>query len=97
MLLRERRRRASSRIASHGDRRLVSHAGGHLDPQRVWLANITIGSPWWTGLFGDPRAAWSLSFWMPPNVLRFPERRSEVARLRSEIAEMRKSVRAAAV
>jgi hypothetical protein len=32
------------------------HENGYLDPEGVWLANIAIGSPWWTGLFGDPRA-----------------------------------------
>jgi hypothetical protein len=95
--LRDRRRRASRRWHwSHDDKRVILHRHGRLDPERVWQANIMIGMPvWWTGLFGDPRA---LSY-VVPRILRFPERRSEIAKLRAEIEEMRKtvSVRAEAV
>jgi hypothetical protein len=40
---------------------------GYLDHERVWLANIAIGSLWWTGLFGDPLAL----FYIAPGT-RFP-------------------------
>ncbi len=55
-------------MRSHNDRRIGWHYFGYVDPERVWLANIRIGSPWWTGLFGDPRA---LSY-IVPQVLKFP-------------------------
>jgi hypothetical protein len=73
------------RVASHDERRVATHRFGRLDLERVWLANIAIGIPaWWVGLFGDARA---LSY-VVPQVLRFPERRSEIAKLRAEIEEL---------
>jgi hypothetical protein len=92
------RRRRASRTSrrcglSHNQRRIGCHHFGWTDPRRMWLANIAIGSPWWIGLFGDPRAAWALSYFVS-NLITFPERpRSEIARLRAEIEELRKTVR----
>jgi hypothetical protein len=46
----------------------------------------------WTGLFGDPRG---LSYVVPyymARVIKFPERRSEIAKLRAEIGEMRANI-----
>jgi hypothetical protein len=43
-------------VFSHDHRRLAWHYLGHLDPERVMLANSMIGmtgSPFW-GVFGDP-------------------------------------------
>ena len=91
---RPRRRRSQARlrpVLSHDERRVASYRFWPLDPERVWLANLAIGSPWWTGLFGDPRAFWALSYYVS-NVIRFPERRSEVAKLRSEIEQLKKTV-----
>jgi hypothetical protein len=90
----KRRRRPSFRSAlSHDERRVAAHRFWPLDRGRVWMANIAIGSPWWIGLFGDPRAAWALSYFVS-NVITFPERpRSEIARLRAEIEKLRKTVR----
>src|SRR5260221_13193122 len=68
----------------HDDRRVLLHRHGYVDPQRVRFANIMIGMPvWWNGLFGDPRA---LSYCVP-QIIRFPERRSEIAKLKAEIKE----------
>jgi hypothetical protein len=94
LLLRERRRRASRTARRptlfHDDRRVAAHRFWPLDRERVWLANRAIGWPWWAGLFGDPRAA--LSYYVPSNIVRFPERRSQIAKLRAEIEELRRAV-----
>jgi hypothetical protein len=92
LLLRERGRRVPRHIASHDERRVAAHRFWPRDPQRLWLANIAIGWPWWAGLFGDPRAAWALSYFYVSNVIRFPERRSEIAKLRAEIGEIRANI-----
>jgi hypothetical protein len=50
------RRRRARHVFSHDHRRLAWHYLGHLDPERVMLANYMIGmtgSPFW-GVFGDP-------------------------------------------
>ena|SRR5216684_6333559 len=48
--------------------------------ERVWLANVVIGSPWWTGLFGHPREACAVSYYVP-NVIRFPPAAAVVRQL----------------
>ncbi len=63
----------------------------HVDLQCVELARLAIGAASWRplgGLFGNPN-------YMPHDtarVIKFPERRSELAKLRAEIEEMRKTV-----
>jgi hypothetical protein len=89
-----RRRRASRtwrrHTLSHDDRRLILHESGYLDPERLWLANIAIAKPpWWAGLFGDPRAV----AYVVPQIIIFPERRSEIARLRAEVEELARTFR----
>jgi hypothetical protein len=91
----ERRRIIQRHVLSHDQLRLMRHYV--IDPERVALINCVIGmtvSPFW-GVFGDPTI---LLRYMPlytGRIIKFPERRSEIAKLRAEIEEMRVSVRAA--
>ena len=58
------------------------------------LAKCTIGmmgSPFW-GVFGDPTIVLRYASPYTPRVIKFPERRNEIAKLRTEIEEMRKTV-----
>lgn len=70
------------------------HYLGWVDPQKLWLANLNVGyvgSPFY-GVFGSSTAVLS----MPRHtarVLAFPGcPRGELARLRAELAEMRRSI-----
>src|SRR6266436_4762015 len=99
LLLRERRRRASrvSRrcVLSHSDWRRLGHLYGYTDLERTWRARIAIGNaswlhPFW-GVFGDPAILLHMPYHMA-RILKFPERRSELARLKAEIKELRKTV-----
>jgi hypothetical protein len=96
LLLRERRRRPSrvSRrcVLSHSDWRKLGHWYGFIDPERTWRARIAIGNaswlhPFW-GVFGDPTILLSCAPRYTARVIEFPERRSEIARLRGEIEEL---------
>jgi hypothetical protein len=97
----DRRRRASrvSRrcVLSHSDWRRLGHLYGFIDPERTWRARIAIGNaswfhPFW-GVFGDPTIVLRYAPRYTARVIKFPERRSEIARIRAEIEEMRKTVR----
>jgi hypothetical protein len=105
-LLRRERHRRASRLArrltpSHDDRRVLLHRHGYLDPQRIWLARLAIGEVWrpFYGIFGNAHALLNYMPYHVARILKFPERRSEIAKLRSEIEEIRRtvSVRAEAV
>ena len=96
LLGRERHHRASitSRrlTPSHDDRRVLLHRHGYIDPERVWLVNIMIALPaCWTGMFGNANAALKLPYHMA-RIIRFPEGRSELAKLRAEIQAVRHRV-----
>jgi hypothetical protein len=54
------------------------------------------GSPFW-GVFGDPTILLRYAPLYTARVIKFPERRSDLAMLRAEIEEMRKTVSAVAV
>ena len=93
------RRRRARHVFSHDHRRLAWHYLGHLDPERVALINRMIGmmgSPF-RCVFGDPTIVLRYAPRYTARVIKFPERRNEIAKLRAEIEEMRKtgSVRAA--
>jgi hypothetical protein len=86
---------------SHHDRRLMLHRSGCGDQARIANANAEVGNASWMHLFGaifgDPNAALK---YMPCNtarVIQFPERRSELAKLRGEIAEMSRILAVGAV
>ena len=87
------RRRRVRHVLSHDQLRLMRHYV--IDPERVMLANCMIGmtgSPFW-GVFGDPTIVLRYAPRYTARVIKFPERRSEIARIRAEIEEMRKTVR----
>ena len=94
--LRSERRRIIQRHAlSHDQRRKYMRWYGFIDPERTWRARIAIGNaswlhPFW-GVFGDPAILLHMPYHMA-RILKFPERRSELARLKAEIKELRKTV-----
>jgi hypothetical protein len=96
LLLRPRRAPRTSRLAlSHSDRRLMLHRHGHFDWQRLVDANAEIGmtgSPF-SGIFGNLNAALHYLPCHTARVIQFPGHRTEIARLRVEIEELRKTVR----
>jgi len=49
---------------------------------------MNIGLKGWARIFGDPNAT---SYYVA-RIIKFPERRSELARLKAEIKELRKTV-----
>jgi hypothetical protein len=79
---------------SHPDRRLMLHYFGHADWKRLIDANAEVGNASWmhrfTSGFGDPNA---LLFYDTARIIPFPERRNGIAKLRSEIVEIKRSVR----
>jgi hypothetical protein len=91
----ERRRIIQRPVLTHNQWRLLQRYA--MDPERAMLANCAIGNASWctpfAGIFGDLNAA---LYYLPcraAQILRFPERRSSLAKLRAEIEEMRKTVR----
>ena len=88
----ERRRIIQRHVLSHDQYRLMRHYV--IDPERVALINCMIGmtgSPFW-GVFGDPTIALRYAPRYTGRVIKFQERRSELAKLRAEIAEMSRIV-----
>jgi hypothetical protein len=88
----ERRRIIQRHVLSHDQLRLMRHYV--IDPGRVMSANCMIGmtgSPFW-GVFGDPTMLLRYAPRYTARVIKFPERRNEIAKLRAEIEEMRKTV-----
>jgi hypothetical protein len=87
----------------HDDRRVLLHRHGYVDRARIAEANAEIGNASWVhpfrDIFGKLNAALHYLPCHAARILKFPERRSDLARLRAEIEEMRKtvSVRAEAV
>ena len=81
------RRRRGRHVLSHAQRRIRWHYLGQLDPERVALVNCMIGLPW-AGVFGNPNAA---SYYVV-RILKFPERRNEIAKLRGEIEQMNRTL-----
>ena len=69
---------------------------GYVDPERTWRARIAIGNASWLqsffGIFGDPTILLRYAPRYTARVIKFPERRSELARLKAEIKELRKTV-----
>ena len=49
------------------------------------------GSPFW-GVFGDPTIVLRYASFYTAKIIKFPERRSELGKLRAEIAEMSRIV-----
>jgi hypothetical protein len=86
----------------HDDRRVLLHRHGYVDRARIEDCRRAIGGASWgpfAGIFGDLNAALHYLPCHAARILKFPERRSKIAKLRAEIEEMRKtvSVRAEAV
>ena len=79
----------------HDDRRVLLHRHGYVDRARIADANAAIGSASWLhlfwGVFGDPTILLHMPYHMA-RVIRFPDRRSELAKIRAEIKELRKTV-----
>src|SRR5229473_1270622 len=88
------RRRRGRHVLSHAQQRIRWHYLGHFDPEGVAQVNCMIGLPW-ASVFGNPNAA---SYYVV-RIIKFPERRNELAKLRAEIEEMNRklSVRVEAV
>jgi hypothetical protein len=88
----ERRRIIQRHVLSHDQFRLMRHYV--IDPERVMLANCVIGmtgSPFW-GVFGAPTIVLRYASPYMAKIIKFPERCSEPAKLRAEIAEMSRIV-----
>jgi hypothetical protein len=93
-----RRRIVQRHALSHDQRRKYMRWYGFVDPQRTWRARIAIGNaswctPFW-GIFGDLNAALHYLPCRVARILKFPERRSDIAKLKAEIAEMSRIVSA---
>jgi hypothetical protein len=83
-------RQRARHVFSRDRRRLAWHYLGWVDPERVRLVNCMIGmidSPW-AHVFGDPNAA---SFYTA-KIIKFPERRSELAKIRDDLDGMRRTM-----
>ena len=62
-----------------------------------WGQECTIGmmgSPFW-GVFGDPTIVLRYASPYTARIIKFPERRSEIAKLRAEIEELQRTFRCA--
>jgi hypothetical protein len=83
----------------HDDRRVLLHRHGCVDRARIADANAAIGSASWLqlffGIFGDLNAALHYLPCRAARILKFPERRSDLARLRAEIEELQRTFRCA--
>jgi hypothetical protein len=94
------RRRRASRPSrwfkwGHDDRRILLHRHGYVDHARVELCCLSIGGASWfpfAGIFGNAHAVLNYMPRYTVRILKFPERRSEIAKLRGEIAEMSRAV-----
>jgi hypothetical protein len=82
-------------LLSHNQHRLRQHFG-YIDPKRVELARASIGAASWrsafSGIFGDATTALHYMPLYSATIISFPERRSELARLRAEIEELKRCV-----
>ncbi len=80
----------------HSDRRLTLHRSGRIDQARVANVNAQVGNASWVcpfgGIFGDINAALHYMPCHTARVIKFPERRNEIAKLRSEIQEVSRTV-----
>jgi hypothetical protein len=86
----ERRRIIQRHVLSHDQLRLMRHYV--IDPERVMLANCVIGmtgSPFW-GVFGDPTIVLRYAPLYTARVIEFPERRSEIVKLKAELEEVKR-------
>jgi hypothetical protein len=96
LLLRERRRIVQRPVLTHDRRRVTEHYFGYVDLKRLIDANAEVGNAAWmhpfSKIFGNLNGALHHMPHDTARVLKFPERRSDLARLRSEIQEMKRSV-----
>ena len=80
-------------VLSHDQRRLAWH-WCHVDQARVELGRRSIGAASWVHpfgeIFGDLKAVLRRVPRHVARVLKFPERRNEIAKLRSEIEEIKR-------
>jgi hypothetical protein len=80
-------------VLSHDERRLMQHFV--LDPKRVKLCRASVGTASWCSLFGnifgDPTAVLPQMPCYTARGLKFSKRRSELAKIRDEIAEMKRT------
>jgi hypothetical protein len=81
----------------HDDRRVLLHRHGYVGQERLIDANAEIGNASWVhpfwGVFGDPTI---LVRYMPlymARIIKFPERRSEIAKIRAELKELQRTFR----
>jgi hypothetical protein len=86
-------RRRDWACISHNRRRVAAHYFGPIDPRRTAVGNAAIDTaPRCDRLFGcfgslaGPHYAPYMA-----RIFRFPERRSEIAKLRAEIAEIKRT------
>jgi hypothetical protein len=84
-------------VLTHDQRRIAAHCYCWDDLARMIAANAEIGNASWctafAGIFGDVNA---VLHYMPrptARIIRFPERGNEIAKIRAELEEMRKTVR----
>jgi hypothetical protein len=78
------------RSRPHDQHRLVRHF--NIDPERVEFCRASVGAASWCipfgGVFGRTYAVLHHGPYYTARVLAFPERRSELAKISDEIAEM---------
>ena len=88
------RRNRWRRVLTHDRRRVMWHHFACQDFERLWRANVAIGNASschaFSGCFGDPNYGLHRD---TANIIKFPERRSDIAKLRAEIEEMNRTVR----
>ena len=82
----------------HDDRRVLLHRHGYVDQARLIKANAEIGNASWlhafAGIFGNLNDALHYLPCRVAKIIKFPERRSEIARLRAEVAELTRYAKA---
>jgi hypothetical protein len=92
----ERRRIIQRRVLSHDQYRKLGHLYGYIDPMRTWRARIAIGNASWLqlffGIFGDPTILLSYAPLYTARIIRFPERRSEIVKLKAELDEVKQAI-----
>src|SRR5258708_11264684 len=72
------------------------HWYGYTDLERTWRARIAIGNASWLqpffGIFGNPTIALRYAPLCTARVIKFPERRSEIVKLKAELEEVRRAI-----
>ena len=88
----ERRRIIQRHVLTHDQYRILRHYV--IDPERAMLVNLLIsmvGLPW-ADVLGSPNAALHQPFFYTGRIIKFPKRRSGIAKLKAELEEVKRAI-----